>query len=372
MIFKKLIRPLSFAIVVALSGCGDGTIQVDADESLPEVIEDSLPALLDIIVDQHIAENGPGMALLVRQKGELLYRHSRGKANIHVNIDIAGHTGFRLTSLSITFIAIALMQLHEAGKLNLTDKLGEYLPELNGAYQAISLEQLLTHQSGIPDLMNDKNDEGLLVFDGMTNAEFMSFYARVDALEFVPGTADQYSNTGYLLLSEVIERASGLSFDDYMLRNIFAPLGMDDSYIIHGQFPRSTEDALNFAHLTQILGFNSQTHGFSGQISSLDDLLLFIQALKFEQLISARTSEEMMQAKVFLTDLNYRYGYGWLVDPGYSDIVFHSGCFDGYQSRVYLDKAHDLQIIVLANGGNSSQELYWDIIHLVTGVLVNK
>lgn len=317
------------------------------DNAPEETLKDVLEKYINTVVD----ELGPGLSVIVRKNNEVVFQYSRGLANQHAGIAISADTGFRLASISKTFTALAIMQLWESGKLTLEDEIGFYLPYLSVPYQQVTIEQLLTHTSGIPDFINDNSQAGMLAFDGMTNTDLLAFFEGADDLEFTPGSRAEYSNTGYLLLSEIVAEISGVSFGEYMQTFIFEPASMDSSYIIDGQFPRSTEDALSFATNIKVLGFDSQTHGSSGQVSSINDLNHFFTVLKEHRLMHEDTLTKMKARRVYISNIDFHYGLGWLVLNSEATQIMHTGGYDGYQTMMYLDLSADLEFAVLTNGG---------------------
>lgn len=363
-------RALLAASCIALFNCGGS-----GNQALPEIekvkIELTLTETLDRHLDSAIQATGPGASVLIRHNGEKRYEYAKGKANSDQDIDISLRTGFRLASISKTFTALAIMQLWEKGRIQLDDTVGQFLPDVPRAYQNITVEQLLTHTSGIPDFINDVDSEDLHHFDGLTNEQLLSLLAGFDRLEFQPGSRGEYSNSGYIYLAEIVAAASGMSFSDYMQTFIFDPIGMDDTYIIDGQFPASIEDALNFAATIDVLGFDSQTHGSSGQVSSAEDLNLFVDALLNFELINEATFEVMIQRRAYLQDIDFHYSYGWLSHDTSNNLISHTGGFDGYQTLLHVDLENDIQVIMLTNGGAPTRELYYQVRDIANQFLID-
>lgn len=357
-IFKQTV--ISTGFVLALANCGGSTNEngVPSHQQIQNIVESvaekTLTEVLDEYMESVVASDGPGISAIVKHNDEIIFSKSLGKANKNDDIDISEETGFRLASVSKTFTALAIMQLWENGSLQPSDNMGQYLPSLSLEYQQVTIEQLLTHSSGIPDFINDNSDEELLQLDGMTNDDLIEFYRSANELEFTPGSRAEYSNTGYVLLSEIVEVASGLEFGEYMYNNIFAPLGMNHSYIIDGQFPESIEDALSHGTNIDVLGFDSQTHGSSGQVSSAQDIMRFLDGVKSNQLITETTFEEMKKRRIYVSNISHHYGYGWLVLNQAETEIYHSGGYDGYQTIMYMDLEHDFEFVILTNGGTDT------------------
>lgn len=362
---------LSCCIFLINCGGSNGNVSIVLPDLPDEAPEKALKDVLEKYIDTVVDEQGPGLSLMVRKNDDPVFQYSRGLANQNAGIVISQDTGFRLASISKTFTALAIMQLWESGKLALEDEIGLYLPTLSTPYQQVTIDQLLTHTSGIPDFINDNSSAGILVFDGMTNADLLRYFNDADELEFTPGTRAEYSNSGYVLLSEIVAVVAGMPFGDYMQTFIFSPAGMDSSYIIDGQFPRSTEDALSFAKNIDVLGFDSQTHGSSGQVSSINDLHRFFDALKTHVLIQEDTLVKMKARRVYIPNIDFHYGYGWLVLDSGATQIMHTGGFDGYQTMMYLDLNADLEFAVLTNGGADTLNIMHQLKDAVTEALAN-
>lgn len=360
---NQITKPLLIsAAFVSIVNCGGGNTGVSEAERVDAIVDtvtaSTLPAAIDGIFDTQVNSDRAGVAMIIKQHGDIIYSNAKGKANISENIDITLDTPFRLASISKTFTAIAIMQLVEAGKLRLSDNIGVYLPYLSNNYQRITIEQLLTHSSGIPDFINDFGPGDWLAYDGLTNKGLIQFYNGATELEFEPGSESQYSNTGYILLAEIIESVSNETFENYMQQHIFQPAGMSNSYAIDGDFPRAIDEALNYGSEIDVLGFNSQTHGSSGQVSSAQDFAHFFTALKNNTLITAQSFELMIERRVWVNTDSIYYGYGWIIANPNSTKVWHSGGYDGYQTLMYVDTQNDYEIVILTNGGAGTREIY--------------
>ncbi len=212
---------LKCSLAILLSACGEEHNFVAPGDQA------TLTETLDKYLDTNLDDNSPGMAILVIKDGEVTYKNAKGMANKHTGLFITSDTGFRLASVSKTFTAIAIMQLYEQQLLTVEESIITFLPELPSSWQGITIHHLLSHQSGIPDYLNDLGIDSWP--DGVTNKDVLEYFSANDSLEFVPGTKGEYSNTGYLLLAEIVSRVTGVRFAVYMENNLFHPLGMKDS-----------------------------------------------------------------------------------------------------------------------------------------------
>ena len=310
-------------------------------------IQSTLSETIDTYLDTNLDNNSPGLSILIRDNGVEVYSGNRGLANRHTNTSISSDTGFRLASVSKSFTAIAIMQLQEQGLLKLDDRLLSYIPELPESWQPITIHHLLSHQSGIPDFINDSLQ--IEDLDGLSNDDIVSYYSVNEELEFTPGTQGEYSNTGYLLLAEVIEAVTGATFAEHMREAIFEPAGMTNSYITNKNIPLREGDALNYADRDTFLGINLYTYGSMAQVSSAKDLGLFAQALSDNSLVTAETLALMLTSHA-MTREGASFGYGTS-----SGTVFgHLGAWDGFRTTLVLDRETTFELMILGNGGDDT------------------
>lgn len=246
-------------------------------------------------------------------------------------------------SLAKGFTAMAVMMLAEQGKLRYDDPVGRYLPALAQAVPGITLRHLLTHASGIPDVGDLGIDRPNLLERDVIEA------VRTQHKNFArPGLRFRYSNAGYNLLAMVVETISGQSFDDFLQRSIFAPLGMSRTRAAVG--PRSPE----------------AVKGDGGLVSTVDDLLKWAQALATGKLVSAKTlSEALVPARV--VEGTTTYAFGWNVAPRNGDtFIWHTGNAGG--PRAFLGwRVNDRITIIILTKGNSRRleiaDAVVDILH---------
>jgi len=237
-----------------------------------------------------------------------------------------------------------------------------YLPELPSSWQDITVHQLLTHSSGISDFLNDLHLEA--VFDDITNQKVFHYFVKNDVLEFTPGSSSDYSNSGYLLLAEIIERISTEPFEDYMLNHLFTPLGMNNSHIADESSLNQTNNALNYAESNLLWGLNIFTNGSDGQVTSLDDMNMFVQALLEGSIVSHDTLNLMREIYSNLEQGNY--GYGWFIGARYENSFTAGGSMDGFESVLIIEPTIDLQYVALSNGGQTTSRHNANIYALIS------
>jgi CubicO group peptidase (beta-lactamase class C family) len=190
---------------------------------------------IDQIFAKYNAET-PGVAVAVVKDGKVVFKKGYGTANIENGIPVTSKTVFQIGSVSKQFTAFAIYLLEKQGKVSLEDDVRKHIPELPDYGKTVKVKHLLAHTSGVKDQAGLLTLAGWRMDDVTTTPQVLRLLSRQKELNFEPGTQYLYSNSGYTLLAEIIRRASGQSFEEYTRKNIFEPLGMNDT-----QFPGDHE-----------------------------------------------------------------------------------------------------------------------------------
>jgi len=310
---------------------------------------------------EHIHEIGKfnGTVLLSRN-GEVVFSDSRGYESIEAQNLLTEHSSFNLASVSKQFTAMGIVLLHNQSKLKYTDKLSEHILEL-AYYNTITIQHLLHHTSGLPDYMQlaakHSNED-----DIFTISEMVTIYQKYHPkLSFEPGSKFQYSNAGYVLLAEIIERVSGTSFQRFMSSNIFNPLNMNDTQVFN--LLSETEPAKRVygyknslwlfggKKLAQDLNFFDGVAGDGGIYSSAQDLYLWHKALNDGALVSRELYNIAYTPAQLSNGSKTKYGFGWFINTDNS--VEHAGGWQGFTSYIYRNLEKDELIIILDNSSNT-------------------
>ena len=288
---------------------------------------------------------------------------SSGHMNRDENIQANDNTIYRIASITKPFTAIAILQLHERGKLKLDDDIGNYIDykALDGK-SGITIKQLLNHTAGIPEYESNKESNSTINYPTLHSA-IEVFKDR--ELQSMPGKEFHYSTYGYVLLGAIIENISEQSYEGFLQENIFDPLGMTQT-TIEKQGPRSKaktalyhrngrgkiKDAVPTDLSSKIPGGGIQ--------STIADLLLFGQAILNNSLVSAE-SKELMWTKVKMDYSGNPYGLGFTLygnNPKYGQVYGHSGTQMGASAQLMLLPQEDLVIVVLSNTSGAWQEVF--------------
>ena len=299
--------------------------------------------------------------VLIADNGKIVYEKAFGYREFENQIPLQKTDIFELASVSKQFTAMIIMMLKEKGLLNYDDSVNKYL-EI--PYKGITIRNLLTHTSGLPDYQDimDKYWDKSKVAGNPDCIEYLNKYAPPK--HFEPGDKYEYSNTGYMLLASVAEKASGKDFIELCRKWIFKKLKMRSTDIRTLEAKKATK---NFAigHIyveernkwVRADSFPSSDYTIwlgnrkgPGRISSTaTDLLKWDKALYTEKLIKQSTLQEAFTPMKLNDGTLSNYGFGWIVrtDPVLGKIIWHNGDNPGYKTQItrYIDKKKTMIIL---------------------------
>lgn len=303
-------------------------------------------------------------SVLLAKGDKVLYSAAYGLASKRFNVSNNLQTKFNLGSMNKMFTSIAIMQLVEAEKLSLADKLSEFVDETwleKDVSDKIEIRHLLTHSSGLGSYFNQKFIESSK--NGFRVLNDYKPLIRDEKLQFQPGASTRYSNTGMFMLGVVIEKVSGENYFDYIRKHIYevADMRNSDSYEMDQPVPnlaigyepdRYNETGWNNNLYRHVLKGGPAGGGFS----TVEDLHRFALALTNFKLLGKKYTEELYSGKPHLHSPDYGYGINV---SGTQDnrIVGHGGGFEGISSNldIYLDKGY--VSVVLSNYGSGSRPI---------------
>ncbi len=311
-----------------------------------------LASELDRLLSARFSVDGPGAAVVVVKEGHVIFRKGYGMANLELKTPMQPGMVFEIGSLTKQFTSTAILMLVEQGKLSLDDDLHKYLPDYPDTGAKISIENLLTHTSGIKSYTSDLKWRSMWRQD-MTVQQIIDI-TKDDPLEFPPGTKWKYDNTGYILLGAIIEKVSGLSYADYVRKNIFEPLGMKHSYygsnsaVIPGRASGYSRNAGNWVNATYLS--MTQPYAAGSLMSSVDDLAIWDAAVSAGKLLSKASWDRAFTPYKLANGDDTHYGYGWVIDAydGHT-IVRHNGGIFGYVSEVARLPDDHVYVAMLTN-----------------------
>lgn len=286
-------------------------------------------------------------AMVIARHGTILFGGGWGDARREGPVPVTLQSRFRIASMSKMFTAVAVLQLAEAGKLRLDDSVGTFLvdyPDKDVAGK-VTIRHLLTHSGGTGDIFGEAYLPNRLSLN--SNADYIRLLGR-QPLVHEPGARHQYSNYGFVLLGAIIEKASGMTYYDYIDRHIYRPAGMTRS----GSLPE-TVVVPDLAHgYTRKRGqwvsnddwLPARASAAGGSWSTVGDLLSFAQALQSGKLISGKSLDEALRYH----SKNYGYGFGLGGDSA-SRYYGHGGAAPGMSGELRIYPASAYVIIALSN-----------------------
>ena len=348
-----LMRALAVALLLALAAASPATAQDPRADRLREY----LTAAANL---GHL-----NASVVIAEQGTVLADTAYGFANMELGVRNTPETRFRVASITKQFTAMAIAMLAEDGKLDIGDPISKYLDSLPPSWNGITIHHLLRHTSGISDYEE--------WFDGYTTQAYSDYMSQAHAperiwrdakarpLDHEPGTKFRYSNSAYIGLGFIVERASGMSYADFLRTRIHEPLGMtlseqDRSEAIianraqgyqlrSGAFPRDYYNGLERGdYRNAVYQLMEPPQADAGLITTARDLYLWDQALYTEKLV-----RPPMLDSIFTPGIG-DYGYGWFVRSGPDGITHdHSGGLPGFSAYIRRIPQTHRTIVVLGN-----------------------
>jgi CubicO group peptidase (beta-lactamase class C family) len=298
-------------------------------------------------------------SVLVAKEDEVVFAMSAGLANVEWNVPNSATTRFRIGSLTKQFTAVAILLLQERGKLQVDEPLAKHIDGAPRLWRPITIRQLLSHTSGIPDTMElPKKDHREWELTGFTPAVLFERMSGLP-LDFEPGAKFNYSNTGYLLLGWIVERVSGQSYREFVKQNFFDPIGMtasgyDSATAIIPQRASGYEVGDLGNRMRNANYIDMRGPGAAGGLySSTGDLLKWTRALFGGKVLQPRSLEQMT------TPGKSDYAFGLRIGAKNGRKRFsHFGAINGFGSFLAYFPASGVTIVVLSNvAGPSAAEL---------------
>jgi CubicO group peptidase (beta-lactamase class C family) len=339
---KKLtdMKPIviAFSLLVLFTACSNDVAELKLDE----VVE---------YLDARFKPDDPGAVVLVSSGNKILLNKAYGIASIEKSEQISPATIFAVGSITKQFTAISILKLQEQGKLNIRDTISLYLPGIPAAYSAITIEQLLSHTSGLidvfdlPDIMNRLRQQ-------LGKKEILTLLSDL-SLGSEPGTSYRYSGFGYILLGYIIEEVSGESYAEYLTEEIFHPLDMKtavygyppyDDLLANGYF-QSEEGFFPAGEISLSLLFSA-----GGLFMSATDLHRWITGLRSGKVISRELLAKAWSPAHTSSKEELACGYGWDIkkEEG-SFTIMHGGSMWGYDAFDLYFPDKEVYIICLTN-----------------------
>jgi CubicO group peptidase (beta-lactamase class C family) len=327
---------------------------------------------IDKVIGERYKDIAPGCAVLVAKKGKPIYQKAFGISNVELNVAMSTGSVFRIGSITKEFTAVAILQLEEKGKLSLRDSLQKFIPYFPYKGQTITIENLLTHTSGIMDFQ--ELDAGIpdAVRIGLSPKRIIDSL-KDRPLQFTPGEKYSYSNTNYFLLGMIIEKISGQSYKKYMLENIFKPFDLtntryDDPVTIvpqrasgyrkqDGRFVNADYLSMNWPYAAGALQ------------STIGDLYKWHEALYHYRIIRKETLTKATTNFLLSNGEPTQYGYGFFIrDWKGNKTIGHGGAIEGFRAIEWYLPGQDIYLAMLFNAEEDTfLAVFEDVAAIIAG-----
>lgn len=365
------------ASVMALAGFKSRSVHKLPTENKVEVIAKFTPTFtpekmeeIDQFFDKLYRYQDLNGVVLVGQKGHVLYSRCHGISNRETGDSLNMNSVFQLASVSKQFTAVSILQLYQKGLLKLSDTVASILPGF--PYPDITIRQLLTHRSGLPNYHYFSENNPMLTDSVISNSVLIDELIQKNIPRyFQAGKRFQYSNTGYAVLAAIVEKKTGILFEDYLKKNIFEPLGMDHTFAyraIQGkQYPIRTTGYLSRWRPAED-NFLDQMLGDKGVYTSAPDLFKWDQGLYSGKIINPDTLKLAFEPMGRPKNASANYGYGWrMFDWGkdHQKILFHGGWWHGYKTMLVHIPQDTTTIIVLKNRSAGARFGVKDLVNIL-------
>lgn len=306
---------------------------------------------LDALMEKQFKATGPGAVAMVVKNGTPIYRKAFGMADLEHNVSMTPEHVFGIGSMTKQFTAVAILMLAEQGKLSIEDSIAKFIPDYPRKGHTITIHHLLTHTSGVKSYTEMEKWRKIWRND-LTTQEMLEVF-KDEPLDFAPGEAWHYSNSGYFLLGVIIEKAAGMSYEEFVTKKIFEPLGMKNSY--YGSRSRIIPNrAMGYQIGRELRNaeYLSPTQPFSAGalMSTVDDLAKWQSAINSNLLVKAETIQRAFANYPLKNGKPTYYGYGWALDEINGSFTReHSGGIFGYSSNAIYLPWEDVYVVVLSN-----------------------
>ncbi|MEU3792533.1 serine hydrolase domain-containing protein [Streptomyces fructofermentans] len=286
---------------------------------------------------------GASGTVVAARGGELAYCGGFGAADRASGTPASCRTVYDVMSITKQFTAAAILKLEEMGRLRVSDRIGRFLGPVPEGKRHITIDQLLTHTSGLVESVGDD-------YEPVSRDELVR-QALASKPRSAPGAKFHYSNTGYSLLAAIVEKASGEGYEPFLARHLFGPAGMERTGYVLPRWPRNLvaveydrhgrSQGRPFDHPWAADGPYWNLRGNGGMLSTAEDMFRWHRALLGDKILPARAREKLFEPRTTEPDTGSSYGYGWSIrDTPNGPLAWHDGGNDwslGLLSRSLRD-----------------------------------
>lgn len=330
---------------------------------------------VDSVFAQYDRPDSPGCAVGVFRNGQMAYSHGYGMANLELGVPISPEHVFYVGSVSKQFTAMSIALLVQDGKISLDDDVRKYVPEVPDLGKRITIRHLVHHMGGLREKWDLFAMQGMRDGDVVTQADVIDLVRRQKAANFNPGDEHLYSNTGYDILSTIVQRVSGKSHREFAQERIFGPLGMtktryiDDRELVLPGRADAYAPKRGGGYITSNVS-HVETTGSGGVHSSIPDLLRWDESF-YTGALGGSTLTTMVQTPGTLNNGDkLTYAFGLTVDSyGGRRRVQHGGALGGYRAMLMRFPDEHFSVALLCNIATANTML---LAERVTDAYLNK
>lgn len=313
---------------------------------------------IDSIFAEWSKPNVPGCAIGVFKEGQLVYAKGYGVANLEYDIPNTKTSVYRIASTSKQFTAACVIRLVQQDKLSLDDKLSKFFPSFPSYANKITVRHLLNHTSGIRDYLTLVYLKGLRDEDYYTDEELMDWLTNQTSLCFQPGEKHLYSNSGYWLLGQIVNKISGMDMAEFANQELFKPLGMAHTHF-HDDHNKIVKNRAT-GYIPNDNGYEICTTtldmiGDGGVFTTIEDMKKWDDAFYKSNVLNKEFWNMMTQRGVLNNGDTISYACGLMVDTYKGQkTISHGGAFVGYRAEILRFPVQQFTVVVLANRGDAN------------------
>lgn len=327
---------------------------------------------IDKFMNEKYPANQPGAAILVAKNDKVIFRKGYGLANLNPDNPVTPEMVFRIGSITKQFTSTAILKLAEQGKIDLKADITKYFTDFSTPGKTVTVEQLLNHTSGIksytslPDAMSKK---GLYI----SPVDMMKIIQGQPS-DFDPNDQWLYNNSGYFLLGMIIEKVSGMTYSEYVAKNLFKPAGMKASFTDDSNLPANVAKGYQKSGSTEFIASDyvhpSIPYSAGAIFSTVDDLWKWNQAVFTYKLVKKESLEKAWTPTKLNNGKLVGYGYAWQLGRlGDAKVIGHGGAIDGYLSMELYVPDQKIYVCILSNSMTVNPEEYtYQIAGIVAGI----
>lgn len=341
------LRMLILFVAVSLIGCTPSVEPQVSENTTAATLSTRIEPQLDAILAQTYAADEPGVVVVASRKGQVVYQAARGMADLELDVALQPKHVLKIGSITKQFTAAAILRLAEQSKLTMQSKVGEILPNFHEP--DLTIHQLLNHTSGLPSYTDDGDYMmGEAIRADVDAAEIIALTSD-QPLHFVPGTDWRYSNSGYVVLGAIIEKLSGMSWHEYIAKELTQPLQLTNTgyfnaaELVEGRVPgyMYDEDYTNAPYISM-----TQPHAAGAMYSTAAELDRWQHALHTGQVLTDESYAQMIDASQGLN--NYAYALDIISLRG-TKMISHGGGIHGFSAFALWLPEYEVSVVALTN-----------------------